>query len=454
MSVKRTLIEALPTGAKRLLAVPYDFLQTWRADRAFRKRSVPESTPATDAPQHVVVVVVDALRGDVVDEESMPFTASLSGTTRAIAPGTWTFPSVSSMLTGVYPHEHGAMHGPTGGSEDDRMVLPPRMDEDRITMSEVLAGAGYETYGGFGHDTPFVALSGRFGTHDMHHQIDSSAEQVLDAHLDWLRGRGDRRTFSFVHLADPHIPVTPPAEYRAAYDVDDAIPNLENWEYQPDLDPDESGERYREHRRRLYRASVDYVDDCIERYVRELDEIVADRLLVVTSDHGESMWENVATDVEYFDGTGCVGHGGTPYEALARVPLLVDGETDRISIPEDDVSLIDLAPTLLGAVGVEAHLETTGIPFAERAARDDPVLVEGNLSERETKAAYRDRWKLIVSDDGTQVGFELPEESPTELPGEVEDSLLEAIPAYGSSDGAGTAVSGVVEDRLERLGYK
>ena len=266
MPLKRSLVEALPPSVKRLLAVPHDYFQTRRADRAFRDRELPELTPDKDAPQHIVVVVVDALRGDTVEEETTPFMASLSGSTAAIAPGTWTFPSVSSMLTGVYPHEHGALHGPSSG-DDERMVLPPRMAEDRTTLSEVLAGAGYETYGGFGHDTPFVALSGRFGTHSLHHQINARADDVLSAHLDWLGDHADERTFSFVHLADPHIPVDPPAKYWEAHDIDGDIPDLRNWAYQRDFDPGEAGERYREHRRRLYRASVDYVDDALKRYL-------------------------------------------------------------------------------------------------------------------------------------------------------------------------------------------
>jgi len=54
------------------------------------------------------------------------------------------------------------------------------MDRDRETLTEALAGAGYETYGGFGHDTPFVALAGRFHEHALYHNVTASAEDVLD----------------------------------------------------------------------------------------------------------------------------------------------------------------------------------------------------------------------------------------------------------------------------------
>lgn len=452
MEIKRRLIELLPPEVKRLLAVPYDYIQTLQADREFQKRPKPSNKPSSESPQHIVCIVVDALRGDSIDEETTPYMASLTGTTEAVAPGSWTFPSVSSILTGQYPHEHGALHGSEGGSEEG-MVLPSRMDEDKLSVSEVLTGAGYETYGGFGHDTPFVALSGRFGTHSLSHQVNSSAEDVLENHLEWLRDHSEQRTFSYVHLADPHIPVDPPEEYWEKYDVDSSIPNIRTWDYHQDREPDAEGQRYRKHRRRLYQASVEYVDDCLQEYADELNEISSESLLFVTSDHGESHWENVDTELDHFEGNGCVGHGGTPYEPLARVPLLTDGlefESEYTS----PVSLVDIVPTLLELVGIEDALSTSGVPLTKSIAEERPVFVEGNLSNIETKAVYRGTSKLIASSTSERVEFELPDETPVELPSETEQKLLAALPDWSKSSGEGTEVSEVVEDRLEKLGYK
>jgi Type I phosphodiesterase / nucleotide pyrophosphatase. len=233
MSLKRTLIESLPPGIKRLLAIPYDSYQTRTANRQFARKQLPERVPDDDAPRHIVCVVVDALRTDHVDEEHTPYLASLNGC-NAITPAPWTFPAVSSMVSGAYPHEHGAMRQTDDPDAVEGFSLPPRMDEDRETVTEALAGAGYETYGGFGHDTPFVALSGRFHEHDLFHNVTATAEDVFDAHLDWVAGRD--RSFSFLHLADPHIPVDPPDEYWAAHDVDRSIDGIENWAYRTDVD--------------------------------------------------------------------------------------------------------------------------------------------------------------------------------------------------------------------------
>jgi len=45
MNLKRTLIETLPPGLKRLLAVPYDYYQTRRADRRFAAKELPVVRP-------------------------------------------------------------------------------------------------------------------------------------------------------------------------------------------------------------------------------------------------------------------------------------------------------------------------------------------------------------------------------------------------------------------------
>jgi len=447
MDIKRTLIEALPPGAKRLLAIPYDLYQTRTANRQFARKRLPDYEPDDDAPRHIVCVVVDALRADHIDDELTPYLASLHGCD-AITPGAWTFPAVSSMLAGVYPHEHGAMRQTDDPEEFEGFNLPPRMDESRETLTEALAGAGYETYGGFGHDTPFVALSGRFHEHALYHNVSATADDVLDGYLDWVTGRD--WTFAFLHLADPHIPVDPPREYWEAHDVDRSIDDIRNWDYNTDTECGDPCQTYREHRRRLYRASIDYVDDALAAFAGSLDTALDDSLLVVTADHGEALWEHVTDDVEHFDGTGCVDHGGAPYESLARVPLLTDSDWPL----EDGVSLVDLAPTIADAVGIDWS-PPAGYSLYEGVPDDRLPLVEGSLNGYEKKAVYDGEYKLLVSrGDGVELDYRLPAEELTTIPAERRERMLDTLPAWPEGQHTQTDVPEVVEDRLEQLGYR
>lgn len=451
MDIKRRLIRTLPPSAKRLLSVPYDFMQTRRADRRFSRKEITEREPADDAPENIVIVVVDALRGDIIDEDLTPFLAGLNGVRDAVAPAPWTFPSVSSILTGVYPHEHGAMRQDDKPDESEGLSLPPQMDEGRETLTEVLAGAGYRTRGVFGHDTPFVSLAGRFHDHKLYHNINSDDGDVLQAYLSAVEDSGTKE-FGYIHLAGPHIPVDPPEKYWEKHEVDRSIDNIQKWEYNEEVDCGEECQRYREHRRRLYRASADYADDAIRRFHKELTEELDDVLFFVTSDHGECMWEHVELDVEQFGGSGCVDHGGTPYEEVSRVPLLTDGET---SFAGDYTSLVDITPTILAEVGLEGAVDVTGRHISDER-NDSQVLVEGCMSGYEKKAVYKDSYKLVVSKgDGSDIGFRLPGEQRTEIPEETRKEMLSAFPQWPQGeDGDGEDVSAVVEDRLADLGYK
>ncbi|MFC3956985.1 sulfatase-like hydrolase/transferase [Halovivax cerinus] len=446
MNVKRTLIDRLPPGAKRLLAVPYDWHQTREANKIFATKRLPRTNTSPDAPRHIVCVVVDALRADHITPELTPFLTDYNRTD-AITPASWTFPAMSSFVTGMYPNEHGAMK--QIDEPEEGLTLPPTLPDDRTTVTEALAGAGYETYGGFGHDTPFVALSGRFATHELYHSVTANADDVLGDHARWINGR--ERTFSLLHLADPHIPVDPPAEYWDRHDVDETIEEIKNWRYNSETDCDEACERYRDHRRRLYRASIEYVDDAIARYVDQLDEVLDERpLLVVTADHGEAMWEHVDFDVEHFDGTGCVDHGGAAYDELARVPLV----TNRSWPLDGPVSLIDVAPTILDAVDLDT-IETSGISLRKSVPPERQLLFESSLNGYEKKAVFDGEYKLLVSHgDDVDVTLTNPGDAVAEVPSDRLASMREILPPWpGGSDDA-TDVSGVVEDRLAKLGYK
>ncbi|GAB3670224.1 sulfatase-like hydrolase/transferase [Halopiger thermotolerans] len=483
-----------------------DRVRTWRADREFRRRVDADTSAGAaaelvdDAPQHVVVVVVDALRADAVDSSTTPHLASMLGTA-AVSPSTWTFPAVASLLSGRYPHDHGAIRRVDDfeHSVADMTGLPPQPRSDCRLLPERLAEAGYRTRGVFSMIVPFLALSGRFGSHELYR--DASADRVLSNHLEWLADRRDERTFSYVHLGDLHEPVDPPADYWDARDVDETIPDVRTWRFEDVADPSASPtvERYRTHRRRLYRAAAEYVDNRLSAFRTRADELLPETLVVVCGDHGEAFWEHAAFAADRFADPRpayCVGHGGAPYEAVARVPLCVGGTSaaaDRIREgdaalesasnrpdPDGRRSLIDVAPTVLEAVGLPAPSGVAGTSLAA-SVEDRRLLVESARYGYEKKAVYDGDRKLLVSaGDGVVAGFSLPEETPCTLADDREAALLEALPSWpgarskpradadaaaepgdgpapdGDSAGrpAEREVSRDVQRRLDRLGYR
>lgn len=121
-----------------------------------------------------------------------------------------------------------------------------------------------------------------------------------------------------------------------------------------------------------YAAAVGEADRHVGRILEVLDEeALADRtVIVVTSDHGESLGER-----------GQYHHGLNLYEESVRVPLLVHIPGDEAGDVSEDVGLIDIAPTLLNVVGAEVPETMHGfslLPLLHQGREVDrpPVLME------------------------------------------------------------------------------
>ena len=448
---KRFVGNHTPERVSDLLARGYNRYRERQADATFRSNEANTYDPDPTAPQHVVLIVVDALRHDALGQDGTECLTGLDSTD-AIATAPWTYPSVTSLLTGLYPHESGVIRqsDEPDNVTDDEISVPPKLGDGVETLPGVLSGAGYDTYGAFAFDMPFLALSGRFDTHRLYR--DPPAAKIFEDYREWLAARSEEQTFAYLHTSDLHAPVDPPAEYWKSFEVDKEIPNITNWEYLEDWSGGDA-ERYRSNRRRLYDAALSYVDDQIQTLRTAFDRLDCDPVFLVTGDHGEGFWEHADFDAEHFYDSRpayCVGHGGTPYEALTRVPICIDG-IDRSDGPR---SLIDVYPTVVRSAGIETDYSGQGVPLQSTPSADRILLTESARYGYEKKAVYRSGWKRLVSrGDETQIGFALPEEEPADLPRRVEASLSDALPAWPDA-GEDRTVDGTVRDRLEHLGYK
>jgi len=121
--------------------------------------------------------------------------------------------------------------------------------------------------------------------------------------------------------------------------------------------------------RRLYEAVLVGLDRRMSSLIRILQRARRwdNTLLVVTSDHGQSFGEH-----------DHIFHERSPYEPLLHVPLWIrwphgEGGGGRVS---DPTSLVDVAPTLLRAAGVDPPPGLPGLALQEPATspRREPVM--------------------------------------------------------------------------------
>lgn len=449
-----TAVDYLPPTVETALSPAYCRYQSWRADRAharntrFRAPTSAETRSAT-APEHVLVVVVDALRPDHVPNLPLRFNTT-------VTPGAWTFPAVTSLHTGLYPHEHGAV---AHSQESDEHVLPEQTDATP-TLPETLEQAGYDTYSGCSFIVPFLALRGWYNTHRLYRN--GRAVRIVGDYLRW-RSRAERdRTFAYLHLSDLHIPIEPPTEYVERREVDTSLPRLAGPPlYLDDYDDSEDSRYYREHRLRLYRAALDYTEDVLDSL---LERVAADTLVCVTGDHGESMWEHYEVDRRITDPRESYGygHGGTPFDMTARVPVALQRSGGEALLPRGGwPSLRDLLVTIANEVLDNTLTSFPGREWQTEIPADRAVLCEGTSHGVERKAVYRGEHKLIRSeaDDVTltfQVNREESGERPCEFPDGETTVLLAELPDdwSGARTERSTQPDAIVNNRLEALGYR
>lgn len=322
---------------------------------------LPSSAPGSP---NLILVIVDTLRADVFyavleeTEEGKELQRALGGAVRfsnAVAAAPWTPPSVGSILTGLYPQEHGLNRGE--GASPSRPLN--RLDESVTTLAEHLRDRGYRTAAVA--TNPFLQPEAGVaqGFRDFEILQDGTAKLPLltavrasglaptelyqDAER--VRQRLDRRLaalvhdpspfFLWLHLMDPHQPLRS----------------------HPDLAPDPAAaEIGRE--MRTYRDETRFAARELTRMIERVQErgLWRDTAFVLVSDHGEMMLSD-----RRFRGSDSErryrrhGHGHALYRELVRVPLIIrppgglaaDREVGALT------SHVDLAHTVADLLGVE-----------------------------------------------------------------------------------------------------
>lgn len=293
---------------------------------------------------HVVLIVVDALRADHVgcyaDEDlGTPNIDRLAREgvrfSNAISQASWTRPSVASLMTGLYPSQHGLVD--RWKLEDGEMTAAA-LDTSIPTLSEVLAAGGYATaafLGGNANLKPLFGITRGF-SHFVWRPTNDGAVLVGEFER-WLGGKPPERAFAYVHLMDVHDPL--PATI---------IPSRLDRGVDPELVAAGTNEL-----RAHYRASIRKADRHVGEVLRALEHAhrLEDAWVIVTADHGEELHEHGAM----------LAHGRTLYRELLHVPLVMrlPRRARASTIVDAPVQLIDLFPTVLDYLG-RPPLDVTG----------------------------------------------------------------------------------------------
>jgi arylsulfatase A-like enzyme len=363
----------------------------------------PEPAPGPN----VLLVLVDTLRADKLGcyGNERGLTPHIDQLARegalfdhASSHAPWTLPSTASLLTSLYPRQHGA------GGHLPRFT---HLGRGVATLPGVFKRAGYATA-----SIVNVAFLGQdFGLSRGFDHVDAKsfesnlrvrrAEKTTDAALAWLdQAEGERPFFLLVHYFDPHAVYDPPQPFRRRF----AAPaDRENEDFvfgtrehmmalragQLSLRPDVVARA-----EALYDGEVAYTDSHVGRLLaglasRELD---ASTVVVLTSDHGEEFLEH-----------GGFEHGHTLYGELTDVPLIVRAAGVAAARVPQSVGHVDVAPTVLELAGLAAPGEWVGrslLPLISDARQPERnILAHGNFWGPPLTSWREEGEKLILRAD-------------------------------------------------------
>lgn len=415
-------------------------------------RQISVASKAVVSPKdirHVVLISIDTCRADHLgcygySRKTSPCIDAVAAEgilfNHAVTSVPITLPSHSSMLTGTIPLYHKV--------RDNNSY---RLTSSNVTLAEVLRENGFTTgavIGAFVLDSQF-GLDQGFETYEdsvgkenktFFRVNERKAGEVTRLANLWLEQHHNDSFFLFLHYYDPHYP----------YDLHKSFTftSLLFFAFTKDK----------------YDSEIAYTDYCVSQVIRKLKELglYDSTLLIITSDHGESLKEHSESS-----------HGYLIYHSTLHVPLIfkVPGgpEGERIN---ELAGLIDIVPTVFGCLGIAIPPHVQG--------RDLSIFFSNNRGSIEQRSIYceslmptkfdlspflglvSNRWKYIHSSKPELYDLREDHRETKNLLNEqaqkayaLQDQLRRILQNYGSDEAAESkvAIDEETRKRLESLGY-
>jgi arylsulfatase A-like enzyme len=271
-----------------------------------------------------------------------------------------TWPSMTSILTSLYPHEHGVRHN----GESLQATIP--------ILPQLLKPHGYQTAAFLGN----MKTAPHRGFDEK--KISSTVQRdvgVNEAAMGWLRERAREPFFAWVHYVGPHRPYSPPKRFAerfvTEYDGPIAGATFEALS-RVTLEKTVLSVEDVAHVAGLYDGEIAFVDSAIGVLLRALEERGASEntLVVIVGDHGEALYDRNF----YFYHTCSI------YDSTLHIPLILrwPGVVPAGTRVERVVEGIDIVPTIF---------ELVGLPVLERfSGRSVAALATGASAQRQMGA--------------------------------------------------------------------
>ena len=330
---------------------------------------------------NVILLLIDTLRADHMGcygyyRETTPeidkFAKESVIFKNMIAQCSWTRPSTTSILSGLYLKNHGVY------------AINQTLSEDVLILPEILQDNGYHTYAfisngivsehagfnqGYDHfnDRLFARLmKERREQNNLSADPNGAVFYINSKNLneevfEFVRENVTSRfnNFIYIHYMDPHGPYNPEVKHFSA---DNKI-QLGN-DTRRLLGPKNVSQAFLEEktekeRQQIFQEMINSYDDEIlinDDSVGELFEFLKSQgmydnsIIIILADHGEEFYEH-----------GGFAHGRTLYEEQLKVPLIIKVPNIGHKVIDEQVNHIDVVPTVLDLLGIDSGVEFDGV---------------------------------------------------------------------------------------------
>jgi len=286
-------------------------------------------------------------------------------------------PSLATLATGLYPHQHGITGNDPKGLPGDRGLLEePWRDQFKTLprVAELLGGAGYASHqsgkwwegpclcGGFTagmtHGDP--ARGGRHGDEGL-----LIGREGMQPVFDFIDAAKEKPFFVWYAPFLPHLPHNPPERLLEKYRADGR--------------PEELA---------VYYAMCEWFDETVGQLTAHIEArgLGDDTLVVFLNDNG---WIQPTPERRAAErpSQGAPRGKGSPYEGGIRTPVVLHWP-GRIApgVVNTPVSSIDIVPTLLNAAGVAVPEELPGLNLLDTEAIKSRPAVFGAIFDHDMTA--------------------------------------------------------------------
>ena len=376
------------------------------------------SEPVDPAPPDIALITLDTTRADHLgcygyhrntSPEIDRFAEGALLFERHIVPMSTTLPSHMSLMTAVYPGEHGVLanikHGgrPVVAAGTLHLFAEFAREEGLATAAFVSAAPLKQGSG----------IERGFELFDQPEGRERRAATTTDRALAWLEAQPrEAPFFLWVHYFDPHGPLAPPEEWNL-FRADDALDEyLEARRFAEVSERPDGRTLVSRNAMDVYDGEIRYMDAQVGRLLAALAE--RDRwdrtCVVVVGDHGEGLGQH-----------GVAGHGFT-WDEQIHAPLIVRVPGTPAGRVEAVVSTVDVLPTVLERCAFPNRERWLAQAFGRDVFSDvEPRPALSTTSSRRldqgqlvSDALTLERWKYARDAEGVETLYDL-ELDPHEL---------------------------------------